>query len=30
MVTEIAENQPLVPLLAPALTVQLDQFGFNG
>jgi Uma2 family endonuclease len=29
-VTEVQENSPLVPLLAPALTVQLDQFGFNG
>jgi Uma2 family endonuclease len=29
-VTEIGGNRPLVPLLAPILTVQLDQFGFNG
>jgi Uma2 family endonuclease len=29
-VTEIAAHRPLVPLLAPILTVQLDQFGFNG
>jgi Uma2 family endonuclease len=29
-VMEIAGNRPLVPLLAPALAVQLDQFGFNG
>jgi Uma2 family endonuclease len=29
-VVEIAANNPLVPLLAPILTVQLDQFGFNG
>jgi Uma2 family endonuclease len=29
-VTEVAENSPLVPLLVPALTVQLDQFGLNG
>jgi Uma2 family endonuclease len=29
-VMEVTENSPLVALLAPALTVQLDQFGFNG
>jgi Uma2 family endonuclease len=29
-VVEIAANNPLVPLLAPALAVQVDQFGFNG
>jgi Uma2 family endonuclease len=29
-VTEVAENSPLVPLLAPSLAIQLDRFGFNG
>ena len=29
-VANIAENRPLVLLLAPNLTVQLAQFGFNG
>jgi Uma2 family endonuclease len=29
-VTEVAATLPLAPLLAPALTVQLDRFGFNG
>jgi Uma2 family endonuclease len=28
-VVEIADNRPLVPTLAPLLTVQLNQFGFN-
>jgi Uma2 family endonuclease len=28
-VTEVDENHLLVPLLVPALAVQLDQFGFN-
>jgi Uma2 family endonuclease len=29
-IAEVAANRPLVPLLAPTLSVQLDQFGFNG
>jgi Putative restriction endonuclease len=29
-VADVAANSPLVPLLAPALAIQLDQFGFNG